>query len=54
MLPIGIYKIPVVWSLGVTIAVLAVTMLLSLRTPPKGAAGGAYPFSPKRREDTGG
>ena len=48
MLLIDVYKIPVAWSLGVTIAVLAVTMLLSLRVPPKGAAGGAYPFPPKK------
>jgi tellurite resistance protein TerC len=49
MLLIDVYKIPVAWSLGVTIAVLAATMLLSLRTPPKGAAGGAYPFPPQKR-----
>jgi len=54
MLLIDVYKIPVVWSLGFTIAVLAATMLLSLRTPPKGAAGGAYPFSPKRKDDSRG
>jgi tellurite resistance protein TerC len=51
MLLIDIYKIPVVWSLAMTVAVLASSMLLSLRIPPKAGAGpGAYPFSPKRSE----
>ncbi|TFZ04643.1 TerC family protein [Ramlibacter rhizophilus] len=52
MLLIDIYKIPVAWSLGVTVVVLAATMLLSLRIPAKeGAAmGGAYPFPAKHRE----
>jgi tellurite resistance protein TerC len=49
MLLIDIYKIPVAWSLGVTVTVLACTMLLSLRVPvKKGASGGAYPFPPKK------
>ena len=47
MLLIDVYKIPVSWSLGVTIAVLAVTMILSLRIPPKGKAQTAYPFAAK-------
>jgi len=48
MLLIDVYKIPVSWSLGVTVTVLAVTMLLSLRIPArKGGGGSAYPFSPK-------
>ncbi|MEO8656273.1 MAG: TerC family protein [Ramlibacter sp.] len=51
MLLIDVYKIPVAWSLGVTVAVLAATMLLSLRVPAKGGQRGAYPFSPKRKED---
>ncbi|HET6829622.1 MAG TPA: hypothetical protein VFH35_13125, partial [Ramlibacter sp.] len=51
MLLIDIYKIPVVWSLAMTVAVLASSMLLSLRIPPKAGAGhGAYPFPPKRSE----
>lgn len=50
MLLIDLYKIPVAWSLGMTVAVLAASMVLSLRTPPKGRAGNAYPFSPRRRE----
>jgi hypothetical protein len=29
------------------VATLAVTMILSLRIPAKGAKGGAYPFAPK-------
>jgi len=51
MLLIDIYKIPVAWSLGMTVLVLAVTMVLSLRLPPKGGQRGAYPFSPRRQED---
>jgi tellurite resistance protein TerC len=52
MLLIDIYKIPVVWSLGFTVATLAVTMILSLKIPPKkeGSAGGAYPFPAKKEE----
>jgi tellurite resistance protein TerC len=53
MLLLDVYKIPVAWSLGVTVTVLAATMLLSLKIPAKpGAGGGAYPFgSRKRRAD---
>jgi tellurite resistance protein TerC len=52
MLLLDIYKIPVAWSLVVTVTVLAVTMVLSLRIPPKqGAAPGAYPFASKRRTE---
>jgi tellurite resistance protein TerC len=51
MLLIDIYKIPVVWSLGFTVVVLATTMILSLRIAPKGSGGGgAYPFGAKRGE----
>ena len=49
MLLIDVYKVPVAWSLAATVGVLATSMLLSLRIPPKGAGGsGAYPFAPKR------
>jgi tellurite resistance protein TerC len=54
MLLIDIYKIPVAWSLGVTVSVLAVTMLLSLRIPSKAGPVGAYPFSAKRKEQGSG
>ncbi len=47
MLLIDVYKIPVSWSLVVTVAVLATTMLLSLRIAPSGTGGSAYPFRPK-------
>ncbi|HMN44136.1 MAG TPA: TerC family protein [Povalibacter sp.] len=51
MLLIDVYKIPVVWSLGATLGILAVTMVLSLMIPPKGPAHrGAYPFARKRPE----
>jgi tellurite resistance protein TerC len=52
MLLIDVYKIPVVWSLGFTIVVLAATMILSLRIPPRHgeATGGAYPFGAKKEE----
>lgn len=52
MLLIDVYKIPVVWSLGATLGILALTMTLSILVPPKGAAHpGAYPFERKRREE---
>ncbi len=51
MLLIDIYKIPVAFSLGFTVFVLAATMILSLKIPPKkGAGGGAYPFPAKKEE----
>jgi tellurite resistance protein TerC len=51
MLLIDLYKIPVAWSLGFTVVVLAATMLLSLRIPPKGKPRVAYPFAAKLRKD---
>jgi tellurite resistance protein TerC len=51
MLLIDIYKIPVTWSLGFTLAVLAVTMALSLKIPSKGKAQAAYPFTARHRAD---
>ena len=51
MLLIDIYKIPVSWSLLVTLGILAATMLLSLRIPAKGTPGGAYPFRAKQSAD---
>lgn len=54
MLLIDIYKVPVAWSLGATVAVLAATMLLSLKFPAKAGAGGsAYPFAGRRKERAG-
>jgi hypothetical protein len=54
MLIIDLYKIPVAWSLGFTVITLAVTMLLSLRIPPKpGHAGTAFPFKAKKRSEAG-
>jgi tellurite resistance protein TerC len=54
MLIIDLYKIPVAWSLGFTVITLAVTMLLSLRIPPKpGHAGTAFPFKAKKRSEPG-
>lgn len=50
MLLVDIYKVPVVWSLGATFAVLAATMILSLRIPAKGGQRGAYPFAVKRAQ----
>jgi len=47
MLIVDIYKIPVVWSLSFTVLTLTATMLLSLRIPPKGKGGSAYPFAAK-------
>jgi tellurite resistance protein TerC len=51
MLLIDLYKIPVTWSLGFTVAVLATTMILSLRIPPKGKAESAYPFAARHDEE---
>jgi tellurite resistance protein TerC len=48
MLLIDVAKIPVAFSLAVTAAVLAATMLLSLRIPASGKGGGAYPFGAKK------
>jgi tellurite resistance protein TerC len=50
MLLIDVYKVPVAWSLGMTVVVLATSMVLSLKLPPKGHGGNAYPFAPKRRD----
>jgi len=47
MLLLDVYKIPVTWSLGFTVLVLALTMILSLRLPPRGKAQSAYPFAAK-------
>ncbi len=47
MLLVDVYKIPVAWSLGVTVVVLAATMLLSLRVAPRGTGASAYPFRAK-------
>jgi len=51
MLLIDVYKIPVVFSLGFTAVTLAVTMILSLKIPPKGRSGGAYPFGAKKQDE---
>jgi len=51
MLLIDVYKIPVVYSLGFTAVTLAVTMILSLKIPPKGTPGGAYPFGAKKQDE---
>jgi tellurite resistance protein TerC len=51
MLLIDFYKIPVVFSLGFTAITLAVTMILSLKIPPKGKPGGAYPFASKKPDE---
>lgn len=54
MLLIDIYKIPIVWSLGFTVATLAITMSLSLWIPAKpGKTGTAFPFKPKQGDGTG-
>ncbi|GAB3764259.1 TerC family protein [Ramlibacter monticola] len=51
MLLADVVKVPVGWSLGATFAVLAATIFLSLKIPPrKEAPQGAYPFAAKRRE----
>ena len=51
MLLIDIYKIPVVWSLSVTAAILTITVILSLMIPADGRPSGAYPFAAKKKGD---
>jgi len=51
MLIADIYHVPVAWSLGVTVLILAGTMVLSLKIPAKGPSGTAYPFAPKKKEE---
>jgi len=51
MLIADIYHVPVAWSLGVTVLILAGTMVLSLKIPAKGVSGTAYPFAPKKKEE---
>ncbi len=53
MMIVDFYKIPVVWSLSVTVSILTITMLLSLYIPAKGKAGSAYPFTPKKQPTSG-
>ena len=47
MLLMDVFKIPVIWSLGATAAVLVASVALSLLIKPKGITGSAYPFKPK-------
>jgi tellurite resistance protein TerC len=47
MLLVDVYKIPVAFSLFVTVAVLDTAMTLSLRLPRVGKGGTAYPFKAK-------
>jgi tellurite resistance protein TerC len=52
MLLVDVYKVPVLWSLTATVAILATTMLLSLAVPPRETAHrGAYPFTRKRKAE---
>jgi len=50
MLLVDFYKIPVAWSLGFTVAVLAAAMVLSLRIPPRGKVQASYPFAARHAE----
>jgi tellurite resistance protein TerC len=55
MLLMDVYKIPVLWSLAATVAILLITIVLSLAIPPKvGAKRGAYPFTHKKRREQQG
>lgn len=54
MLIVDLYKIPVLWSLVVTVAILSVTMILSLYIPPRGSGSGAYPFAEKKGDPPNG
>jgi tellurite resistance protein TerC len=50
MLLVDLYKIPVGWSLGFTVVVLAAAMVLSLRIPPRGKVQASYPFAARRAD----
>ncbi|HWS76321.1 MAG TPA: TerC family protein [Quisquiliibacterium sp.] len=51
MLLLDVYKIPITWSLGFTVTVLGLTMLLSLWIPARpGETGTAFPFRAKQRD----
>lgn len=50
MLLVDVYKVPVLWSLLLTAAVLATAMVLSLIVPPKPGIRGAYPFAAKKAQ----
>ena len=53
MLLIDVYKVPVLWSLCITVGVLAATMTLSLLIPAKETTQrSAYPFARKRRDES--
>lgn len=47
MLIMDIFKIPIVWSLGVTLTLLVGSIILSLLIKPTGFTGSSYPFKPK-------
>jgi len=51
MLLLDVYKIPVSWSLGITLVVLVATMVLSLKIPPKGKPQAAYPFQARHKDE---
>ena len=48
---IDAYKIPVAYSLDFAAITLAVTMILSLETAPKGTTGSAYPSCSQRQQE---
>jgi tellurite resistance protein TerC len=52
MLLIDVFKIPVVWSLLVTLAILLTSMALSLAIPPPQHVTSAYPFGAKKEPST--
>jgi tellurite resistance protein TerC len=54
MLLVDVYKVPVLWSLLLTAAVLATAMVLSLMVPPKPGIRGAYPFASKKEQPPAG
>lgn len=55
MLLIDVYKMPIVISLGVTAAILASSMILSLKIPATAkSTKSAYPFPPKKEDRAAG
>jgi tellurite resistance protein TerC len=51
MLLMDVFKIPIIWSLAGTLAILGAAMTASLLVPAKHASRTAYPFAARSEED---
>jgi tellurite resistance protein TerC len=52
MLLMDVYTVPIAWSLGLTISILVLSVLLSVLWPQLGSRQTAYPFKPKEENKT--